>query len=178
MTSRRHRECLPPTTARLKVSQALGQQQSKGQAIGLRRTIALAAMLFCVIFPTLSAAAVNADRVGAILRGIAQAEAVTDPTKPGPDGELGIYRITPGTWRDRSQLPFRLCGTDRRAEESVARAHVAWIEHGYREARITPTPYRVALAWNGGLSAALNGTSPRSARDYAQRVANLVEAAQ
>jgi hypothetical protein len=35
------------------------------------------------------------------------------------------------------------------------------------------TPYNIALAWNGGLAAAINGRAPRAARTYAQRAANL-----
>jgi hypothetical protein len=41
------------------------------------------------------------------------------------------------------------------------------------EAGLPASAYNIALAWNGGLSAAVRGRSPRAAHRYAQRAANL-----
>jgi hypothetical protein len=40
-------------------------------------------------------------------------------------------------------------------------------------AGLAATPYRIALAWNGGLTAAVKGRAPAVAHDYAQRAENL-----
>jgi len=48
-----------------------------------------------------------------------------------------------------------------------------WNERGLEAAHLPATPYNIALAWNGGLSAATAGTSPLVARRYAERAANL-----
>jgi hypothetical protein len=47
------------------------------------------------------------------------------------------------------------------------------LARGLEAARVPVTPYNIALAWNGGLSAVISGRSPLRAHDYAQRVTNL-----
>ena len=93
-------------------------------------------------------------------------------TRPGPRGELGPYQFRPATWRMHTALPF-VRALDRRISDLVAVKHYDWLKRGLESARLPPTPYYIALAWNGGLSAAVAGTSPLRAREYAGRAANL-----
>lgn len=74
----------------------------------------------------------------------------------GAAGERSIYQLTPAVWRQYQ-------GTSRQR----ALAHLRWLA-----SRVdNPTPYRVALVWNGGLGALRRPAA--STRDYAQRVENL-----
>jgi hypothetical protein len=98
------------------------------------------------------------------------------PAKPGPAGETGPWQITPAVRRERTAdlvragLPV--------TEKTIAREQLIWITWRLFENKIPQTPYNVALAWNGGTTAEIHGTSSKRARDFAQRVANLVEDAQ
>ncbi len=65
---------------------------------------------------------------------------------------------------------------DRRAADEVAVKHYEWLKRGLESAGLPATPYTIALAWNGGLRAAVKGRTPAVARDYAERVANLAGA--
>jgi len=93
-------------------------------------------------------------------------------TRPGPYGELGAYQFREGTWRMHTKVPFRLA-LDRAASDQVAVKHYEFLKRELEHAGIAVTPYMIALAWNGGLEAAVLGRSPRAAREYAERVANL-----
>jgi len=110
----------------------------------------------------------------AVLACIRQVEGVTNPARRGPAGELGFYRITPEVWAENTKQPFRLCATDPYLEIAVARKHIRRLAQGIQAAGETVTPYRLALAWNAGLSATVDDTAPRRARDYARRVVNLL----
>lgn len=95
------------------------------------------------------------------------------PAKPGPAGDTGRWQLTPAVRHDRA-VDLRRIGKPI-TDENLAIAHVVWIEHVLLKNHITPTPYTVALAWNAGIGAELRGTAPARARDFARRVANLVE---
>ena len=69
-------------------------------------------------------------------------------------------------------VPFARA-VDRRESDAVEALHYAWLCRGLTRAGLAATPYRIALAWNGGLTAAVKGRAPRVAHDYAQRAANL-----
>lgn len=70
-------------------------------------------------------------------------------------------------------MPFERA-LDRQMSDRVAVKHYEWLKRGLEAARVPATPYNIALAWNGGLSAAINGRSPLAARVYADRVTNLL----
>ena len=60
--------------------------------------------------------------------------------------------------------------------DDVAIKHYEWLKRGLEGAGLPATPYYIALAWNGGLDAAVLGRAPAVARDYAERAANLADA--
>lgn len=61
---------------------------------------------------------------------------------------------------------------DRREWDALAALHYAWLCRELTRAGLAPTPYLIALAWNGGLTAEVKGRAPRVAHDYAQRAEN------
>ena len=93
-------------------------------------------------------------------------------TKPGPNGELGAYQFRESTWRMHTKLPFRYAAEIAHADP-VAVRHYDWIARGLVRNGMEVTPYNVALAWNGGLSATVRGRAPVAAHRYAERVQNL-----
>jgi hypothetical protein len=108
----------------------------------------------------------------ATLEAIHKLENPRNSPKPGRHGELGAYQFRSSTWKMHTSVPFQLA-IDKGASDAVAVKHYEWIKRGLEAARVPATPYYIALAWNGGLSAAISGRSPRIAHDYAQRAANL-----
>jgi hypothetical protein len=94
-------------------------------------------------------------------------------TRPGKFGELGAYQFRAGTWKMHTDLPFELA-LDRVQSEEIAIRHYEWIKRGLERHGLPQTPYYIALAWNGGLSSVIRGRSSTAARDYAERVSNLV----
>lgn len=93
-------------------------------------------------------------------------------TRPGPCGELGAYQFRESTWRMHTQVPFRQA-IDRTHADAVAVRHYEWIKRGLVRAGLPVTPYHVALAWNGGLTATVRGRVSAVTRNYAERVSNL-----
>lgn len=108
------------------------------------------------------------------LEAIHWVENPTMSTKPGAHGELGPYQFRRATWQMHTQQPFRLA-LDRAEADKVAVKHYEWICRGLERRGLPVTPYNVALAWNAGLSAVINGKVPSSSRHYGTRVANLVD---
>ena len=94
-------------------------------------------------------------------------------TRPGKFGELGAYQFRRGTWGMHTDVPFERA-LDRMQSEEVAIKHYEWIRRGLVRNGLPQTPYYIALAWNGGLSSVIRGKTSRAARDYAERVTNLV----
>jgi hypothetical protein len=107
-----------------------------------------------------------------ILQAIHWVENPRNVTKPGPGGELGAYQFRESTWRMHTKLPFRYALEQAHAEP-VALRHYDWIARGLVRNGMEVTPYNVALAWNGGLSATVRGRVPVAAHRYAERVQNL-----
>ncbi|MSU49266.1 MAG: hypothetical protein EXS37_09310 [Opitutus sp.] len=108
----------------------------------------------------------------ATLEAIHELENPRNLTRPGPRGELGAYQFRVSTWRMHTSAPFSQA-LDRRTSDIIAVQHYEWLKTRLEAARMTPTPYNIALAWNGGLNAAVTGRSPRVAHQYAQRASNL-----
>lgn len=93
--------------------------------------------------------------------------------KPGPHGELGPYQFRERTWRMHTDMPFSLA-IQREHADKVAVIHYEWLRRGLERNGIAPTPYNIAMAWNAGLSAVVNGRIGSRTRTYAQQVENLV----
>lgn len=111
----------------------------------------------------------------ATLEAIHRLENPRDLTQPGPCGELGAYQFRENTWRMHTSVPFA-CALERRASDEVAIKHYEWLKQGLERAGLPATTYTIALAWNGGLNAAVRGRAQARARDYAERAANLANA--
>jgi hypothetical protein len=92
---------------------------------------------------------------GRLLWAIAAVETGHKP-RPGRSGETGAHQMMPAAIRDN--------GTPQR--------HLAWLARHLPN----PTPYRLALAWNAGLTATIEGRTLPRHHDHAQRVVNVYEA--
>jgi hypothetical protein len=108
----------------------------------------------------------------ATLEAIHQLENPRNTSRPGPRGELGPYQFRSGTWRMHTKVPFERA-LDRKTSDLVAVRHYEWLKQNLERARLPATPYNIALAWNSGLAAAIDGRSPAVAHDYASRAARL-----
>jgi len=93
---------------------------------------------------------------------------------PGAHGELGAYQFRRSTWFSHTRKPFEYARERAHADE-VAVMHYEWLKRGFEKSGVKVTPYRIALAWNAGLNAALGGRAPRASHNYATRVTNIVE---
>jgi hypothetical protein len=131
-----------------------------------RRLAALA--LVCFVF----VGAARASERWATLEAIHALENPRNLSRPGPFGELGAYQFRETTWQMHTHMPFRLA-LERDKSDVVAVTHYEWLKRGLEQAGVPATPYNIALAWNGGLDAAVRGSAPACARDYARRAANL-----
>jgi len=120
----------------------------------------------------LPAAKARASERWATLEAIHQLENPNDTPQPGRCGELGAYQFREQTWKMHTVAPFSRA-LDRRSSDAVAVKHYEWIKAELVRRGIEVRPYTVALAWNGGLGAAVQADPPASAVDYATRVANL-----
>lgn len=109
------------------------------------------------------------------LEAIHQLENPRDLTCPGPKGELGAYQFRPATWSLHTEVPFQRA-LERPMSDLVAGRHYEWLSRRLEAAGLRANPYNIALAWNGGITAAVNGRSSRAAHAYAARAANLAEA--
>jgi hypothetical protein len=124
---------------------------------------------FCAASSSLSAE--EADPT-ATLAAIHMIENPRNLTRPGPCGELGAYQFRATTWRAYTDEPFTRA-LDRQLSDEVARRHFEWLRQRLEAAHVPVTSYNIALAWNGGVQAAISGRAPRAARWYAERAANL-----
>lgn len=133
-----------------------------------------AAHPFAALLLLFSAAApiASASSRWATLEAIHKLENPQNSPKPGRFGELGAYQFRSSTWRMHTSIPFQQA-IHRETSDVVAVMHYEWIKKSLEAARKPATPYNIALAWNGGVSAVISGRAPRAARDYAQRAANL-----
>ena len=74
-----------------------------------------------------------------------------------------------------TNLPFRRA-LERELSDVVAVRHYEWLKRGLERAGLSASTYNIALAWNGGLEAAIRGRAPRAAHSYAGRATNLAAA--
>lgn len=119
-----------------------------------------------------SVAGAQAASRWATLEAIHHLENPRNLSRPGPFGELGAYQFRVSTWRMHTTVPFSRA-LDRETSDRVAVQHYEWLKSRLEAAGKPATPYNIALAWNGGVAAAIAGTSPRVAHNYAQRAVNL-----
>lgn len=109
------------------------------------------------------------------LRAIHWVENPTDQTSLGRYGELGPYQFRPATWRMHTKKPFSLAANQVAADE-IAVKHYEWIKRTLEQAGVDPTTFNIALAWNCGVEAVVDGRVPEASYAYAGRVTNLVTA--
>jgi hypothetical protein len=132
------------------------------------RRLALALTLGALVLT----ARVQASERWATLEAIHQLENPTNSEAPGPRGELGAYQFRESVWHMYTRAPFRNA-LDRRASDSIAVKHYEWIKTELQRMGVNVSPYTIALAWNGGINAALGDNPPSSTLDYAARAANI-----
>jgi hypothetical protein len=132
------------------------------------------AILAAVLVPAFlgAAAPAAASERWATLEAIHLLENPYDSARPGSLGELGAYQFREETWRMHTSAPFSLA-LDRRVSDAVAVKHYDWLKGELERRGLQATSFKIALAWNGGLGAALAGRPAPSTVDYATRVANL-----
>ena len=94
--------------------------------------------------------------------------------KPGANGELGPYQFRESTWRMHTSKPFPMAVQREHADE-VAIIHYEWLRRGLERNGLAANSYNIALAWNAGLGAVVNGRVGSRTRGYASQVVNLVE---
>lgn len=123
-------------------------------------------------FSCLAPAAALASERWATLEAIHQLENPGNSDEPGALGELGPYQFREDTWKMHTTAPFSRA-LDRRSADAVAVKHYEWIKAELERRGIAATPYRVALAWNGGIRAVFVEHPSAVAVDYASRAANL-----
>ena len=136
-----------------------------------RRVPLAGLLLMLALLPSVSVA--SSPSRAETLDAIHRVENPLNLTRPGKFGELGAYQFRLGTWRMHTDVPFERA-LDRVQSEEVAIRHYEWIKRGLSRNGLPQTPYYIALAWNGGLSSVVRGRSTPAARDYAERVSNLV----
>jgi soluble lytic murein transglycosylase-like protein len=122
---------------------------------------------------TVSAAETNGAERDAFLRAIAEVETGGNARAVGRKGERGMFQFTRTTWRLHSQRAFADAHIPSVSYDVAAR-HYDWLQDGLIRNGRQPTPYLMAAAWNAGLGRVVNGQLPRSSRDYATRVVNIV----
>jgi hypothetical protein len=125
-----------------------------------------------VISTFIYAAPARASERWATLEAIHQLENPLNSEEPGAYGELGAYQFREETWKMHTTAPF-IRALDRRSSDAVAVKHYEWIKAELERRGIVATPYRIALAWNGGIRAVFVEHPPAMAMDYASRAANL-----
>jgi hypothetical protein len=120
----------------------------------------------------LVAAPARASERWATLEAIHQLENPGNTEEPGTFGELGAYQFREDTWKMHTTAPFSRA-LDRRSSDAVAVKHYEWIKAELERRGMVATPYRIALAWNGGIRAVFVEHPSAVAVDYASRAANL-----
>lgn len=108
------------------------------------------------------------------LRAINWVENPTNQTAVGRFGELGPYQFRPATWRMHTDKPFRLA-VQRTTADEIAIKHYEWIKRTLEQSGVEASVFNIAMAWNCGVDAVLNGRAPSVSYNYAERVTNLVD---
>jgi len=91
---------------------------------------------------------------------------------PGRLGEQGPYQFRREVGRRDTHAPFAEPRTG--MADRIAARHYAWIRRQLTGAGVSASTWNMAAAWNSGVGAVRSGHIPRAARDYANRVRNLM----
>jgi soluble lytic murein transglycosylase-like protein len=108
----------------------------------------------------------------AFLRAIAEVETGGNSRAVGRRGERGMYQFGRTTWRQYTSRPHSDAHIPVVAH-GIAVRHFDWLQAELARNGRQPTPYLMAVAWNGGVGRAIGGRAPFATRDYATRVSNL-----
>lgn len=137
----------------------IGLEESDQPAFTLTRkarlTWSVLAVVACAILgtcATLEAAPVDQER---LLRAISAVE-TGHKARPGRSGETGAHQLMPAARQDNHD----------------AQGHLTWLLRHLDD----PTPYRLALAWNAGLTRVQEGRTHPRHHDHARRVTNVYQA--
>jgi hypothetical protein len=91
---------------------------------------------------------------------------------PGRLGEQGPYQFRREVWRRYTHAPFAQARTS--LADRIAAEHYDWLREELAEAGVSPSIWNIAAAWNSGIGSVRSGHIPRAARDYANRVRNIM----
>jgi hypothetical protein len=149
-----------------------GHMTTLSRFLHVRAPASARAVAAFTLISVVIATAGRASERWATLEAIHQLENPTNSQSPGTYGELGAYQFLETTWRMHTTAPFRRA-LDRKSSDAVAVKHYEWIKAELEHHGIVATPYRIALAWNGGIKAVMDGSPPATAEDYASRAANI-----
>lgn len=125
-----------------------------------------------VLSSLLLAAPGPASERWATLEAIHQLENPRNSPAPGQLGELGPYQFREQTWKMYTQAPFSQA-LDRQSSDAVAVRHYDWLRSELERRGVEVSAFRIALAWNGGIGAAIEKHPGAAVVDYATRAANL-----
>jgi hypothetical protein len=92
---------------------------------------------------------------------------------PGRAGELGAYQFRREVWSKYTRAAFSEARTP--GADEVAAQHYSWIVGQLAARGIAASPRNIATAWNAGIKVVGTQRIPATTRDYASRVANLVQ---
>lgn len=106
----------------------------------------------------------SAQVLAIFLWAMSQVETGGNPHAVGAAKERTQWQITPAV---RAQYPAEW------SDRQVAEAHVRHLEAHLRRHGLQPTARNLALAWNAGPTATVRRRASASAKDHAERVANL-----
>jgi len=110
-----------------------------------------------------------------LLVAIGMVESNDNPKAIGKAGERSRWQISRDVWKETTGLPFDRAQFDAYAYP-VARAHLIALKWRLTEAHVPITVKSLALAWNGGATAAILGKLENAkARAYADRVESLYQ---
>ena len=144
--------------------------------------------MFKSIVPLLAFSAVcSAAQVGSPVRTGTQPQFVSDflyairqvetgdryDGPPGPFGELGAYQFRRQVWAQHTRVPFSQARTS--YADQVAAKHYQWIADSLRSLGVADSAWNCAAAWNCGVDKVRTGRIPRTTRDYAERVQNIID---
>jgi hypothetical protein len=154
------------TAHRLDARVIVGGESDFGSRV---RLLAIGLILVCLMMlPQRATASTRSDT----LEAIHWVENPSNSARPGRFGELGAYQFRSSTWRMYTRRPFS-DANNRRCADEVAVQHYEWLKTTLTRAGIEATTYNIALAWNAGVNAVVQGHLSSFTRDYAARVNNL-----
>ena len=146
----------------------------------LFKQVARSRILWCAIFGlVLSVPIARAEPVHpspeareAFLSAVAEVETGGNARAVGRQGERGLYQFNRVTWGRYTKRPLADAHRPGIAHV-IAVKHYNWLCERLQANGRPVTTYRLAMAWNGGVTRGISGKAPRVTHDYARRVNNL-----